>query len=442
MTSNPSFGLTVRTSTELYTASQPIMCRKTTVWVALREPISKPTFSLDQFESFYSVRSPSFTPNSTPDRKMSSLRRNGLLSSCEPCRRSKLKCDHTIPCGRCRRRKRPTQCIYHPAPMTKLLSSEDQDSATIFKKSSLIGTRNTADTSPSHSCSSNSTSQGNGTCKHICSEGPLRDRFIADWSKKAASSPGTGVLGPTSYSAVYDDSEDVIRSPAVTTSFRDLSKSLRRSRTSVDDADIQVGAELLLFLHEDFTLYERMSISKFSHCEGYVFAPPWLRLLFASVRQMLNNAIRDESDPLPDLVELSKNIHENCSKTIYVDAHMTPQDYFISMPNRWEVIGVIFSIIGASSFLLPASDMITLHPNAANVDRQGLSLVCISAGEKCIKFCDNAGVMSEPLSWALLAHASLLTYIYGDHGKKALFIFASVFCRIMVLCILQVALKR
>lgn len=352
---------------------------------------------------------------------MSSLRRNGLLSSCEPCRRSKLKCDHTIPCGRCRRRKRPTQCVYHPAPMTRLLSSDDQDSPRICKSSSITGTRIAAETSPNHSCSSKSISQGNGNCKHICSEGPLRDRFIADWSKNAASSSCPGVLGPTSYSAVYDESEDVIRSPTITTSFRDFSKSLRRSQTSVDDADVQVGAELLLFLYEDFTLYERMSISKFSHCEGYVFAPPLLRLLFASVRQMLNNAVRDDSDPLPDLTELSKRIFENCSKTIYVDAHMTPQDYFISMPNRWEVIGVIFSIIGASSFLLPASDMITVHPNAANVDRQGLSLVCISAGAKCIKFCDNAGVMSEPLSWALLAHASLLTFIYGDHGRPILY---------------------
>lgn len=304
--------------------------------------------------------------------------------------------------------------------MTRLLSSEDQDSLAINKRSSVTGTRSAADSSPSHSTSSKSTSQGNGSSKHAGFEGPLRDRFIADLGKRTASSPGTGVLGPTSYSAVYDESEDVIRSPAVPTSFRDFSKSLSRNQTLVDDADIQVGAELLLFLYEDFTLYERMSISKFSHCEAYVFAPPLLRLLFASVRQMLNNAIRDESDPLPDLTELSKRIFENCSKTIHVDAHMTPQNYFISMPNRWEIIGVIFSIIGASSFLLPASDLITLHPNAANVDRHGLSLVCISAGEKCIKFCDNAGVMSEPFSWSLLAHASLLTYVYGDHGKAVL----------------------
>uniref|UniRef100_A0A093XJ68 Pyrimidine pathway regulatory protein 1 n=1 Tax=Talaromyces marneffei PM1 TaxID=1077442 RepID=A0A093XJ68_TALMA len=291
-------------------------------------------------------------------------------------------------------------------------------SPAIAKRSSLAGTRSAADTSPGHSCSSKSTSKGNGDSKDSCPEGFLRDRFIADWSKKTASSPGTGVLGPTSYSAVYDESEDVIKSPTVTTSFRDFSKSLKRSQNLVDDADIQVGAELLLFLYQDFTLYERMSISKFCHCEGHVFAPALLRLLFASVRQMLNNAISDESDPLPDLIALSKKIFENCSKIIYVDSHMTPQDYFISMPNRWEVIGVIFSIIGSSAFLLPASDMVTLHPHAANVDRQGLSLVSISAGDKCLRFCENAGVISEPLSWALLAHASLLSFVYGDHDYR------------------------
>lgn len=46
-------------------------------------------------------------------------RRNGQLSSCEPCRKSKLRCDHARPqCGRCMRRRLPfSECFYHPAPM-------------------------------------------------------------------------------------------------------------------------------------------------------------------------------------------------------------------------------------------------------------------------------------------------------------------------------------
>ncbi|KAF7718726.1 Fungal Zn(2)-Cys(6) binuclear cluster domain-containing protein [Penicillium ucsense] len=49
------------------------------------------------------------------------VRRNGQLSACEPCRKSKLRCDHHRPvCGRCaQRRLTEQQCLYHPAPMAK-----------------------------------------------------------------------------------------------------------------------------------------------------------------------------------------------------------------------------------------------------------------------------------------------------------------------------------
>jgi hypothetical protein len=52
---------------------------------------------------------------------MATPRRNGQLSSCEPCRTSKLRCDHTSPiCGRCERRG--LHCTYHPAPLTQSLT--------------------------------------------------------------------------------------------------------------------------------------------------------------------------------------------------------------------------------------------------------------------------------------------------------------------------------
>ncbi|KAK4118003.1 hypothetical protein N657DRAFT_651744 [Parathielavia appendiculata] len=46
------------------------------------------------------------------------LRRNGTLQSCERCRKTKIKCDHSIPrCGRCMAKS--LECIYEPAPMTR-----------------------------------------------------------------------------------------------------------------------------------------------------------------------------------------------------------------------------------------------------------------------------------------------------------------------------------
>ncbi|PYH92282.1 FAD dependent oxidoreductase superfamily [Aspergillus ellipticus CBS 707.79] len=46
------------------------------------------------------------------------MRHNGQPQACEPCRKSKIRCDHESPqCSRCA--LRGLDCVYHPAPMTK-----------------------------------------------------------------------------------------------------------------------------------------------------------------------------------------------------------------------------------------------------------------------------------------------------------------------------------
>ena len=45
-------------------------------------------------------------------------RRNGKQQACEPCRKSKQRCDHTMPvCHRCKRRRVPSECKYEPWPI-------------------------------------------------------------------------------------------------------------------------------------------------------------------------------------------------------------------------------------------------------------------------------------------------------------------------------------
>ena len=80
-------------------------------------------------------------------RGQSTLRRNGKPQSCEPCRKSKLKCDHVLPkCGRCIQRKIDYRCIYHPAPMSKHTvgdteaSTSDSEHSSLVKRVSSVGT--------------------------------------------------------------------------------------------------------------------------------------------------------------------------------------------------------------------------------------------------------------------------------------------------------------
>jgi hypothetical protein len=62
-------------------------------------------------------------------RQNTNFRRNGKLQACEPCRKGKMRCDHMMPiCGRCAKRSKPDQCVYHPAPLTKAPNPHDTNS--------------------------------------------------------------------------------------------------------------------------------------------------------------------------------------------------------------------------------------------------------------------------------------------------------------------------
>lgn len=328
---------------------------------------------------------------------LSAVRRNGLLSSCEPCRKSKLRCDHALPCARCRRRRKPALCVYHPAPMTKTPNTDSGD-----------GDSSSLTSPPSRSWTGGPVGIAGGS-------GPLRDRYIAAWSKRAASFPSAGVLGPSSYSAVFSESDDVDLFSNVAGSLHGTSRSLRGNENAIDDGQIQLGAELLLILYDDFSMYQNMAIAKYSYCEAFFFSVPVLKLLFCSVWRILQDVVEDPSDPLPSLRKLSREIFKNSSQPISVDSQTAPEEFFGSMPRKWEIIGLLFSVIGSSACLLPQSDLAAL--GAASLDRRGLGIVCVSAGDICLRFCDNSGVISEQLAWVLFAHTTLLTFLYGDHGK-------------------------
>ena len=69
--------------------------------------------------------------------------------SCEPCRKSKLKCDHVLPtCGRCIQRKIGHRCIYHPAPMSRHTVGDTEASMSGLRHSSLVERVSSVGTEP------------------------------------------------------------------------------------------------------------------------------------------------------------------------------------------------------------------------------------------------------------------------------------------------------
>lgn len=65
----------------------------------------------------------------TENASVTTRRRNGAMASCEPCRKRKTRCDHRRPvCSQCRLRRQHLKCSYHPAPLTRKLTSGEDDS--------------------------------------------------------------------------------------------------------------------------------------------------------------------------------------------------------------------------------------------------------------------------------------------------------------------------
>jgi hypothetical protein len=75
-------------------------------------PLVIPSFYISEVFNFsYGTLSMSLQPP---------RRRNGRPQACEPCRKRKIACDHTLPvCQRCKRRKTASACAYLAAPMTQ-----------------------------------------------------------------------------------------------------------------------------------------------------------------------------------------------------------------------------------------------------------------------------------------------------------------------------------
>lgn len=217
------------------------------------------------------------------------------LFSCEPCRRAKLKCDHNSPiCGRCARRGKQSECMYHPAPLTKprtglgpqrtmSIPRAHDSTQSSYPATGADGSRPSDSLSPPSSTrtlsaqkqtvsgSTDSRSLGYrsaeaspaGHMPYSSNEGsqppstasvqiPESDMSFRDISQ--------GYLGATSYSAVYAEHQSILQTPHVEETPENLLPV-----TSVEK--IQQGAQVLSIL-KDFPVYRQFMQRWFELSDG------------------------------------------------------------------------------------------------------------------------------------------------------------------------------
>jgi hypothetical protein len=253
------------------------------------------------------------------------VRRNGKRPSCEPCRISKLSCDHQVPCARCKRRKIESRCFIHAAPMTGLkqrgrqatgnsgIDHETQPEV----RSDEYNTRPTSPAEPSPRTEIHPTrpweydikSSGSASVHHsmhlgISASSTNRVRSIDgsmitpslssvqtpnDWTPAAGltrsgQGPNSGYLGSTSFSAVFDEKIDIVAADEPNGLAETHVECLSSQETSVK---VKEGAAVLAQL-ADFKHFESLIVRWLEYARGLALVCPTFLLPYSSLSNRLS----------------------------------------------------------------------------------------------------------------------------------------------------------
>lgn len=307
---------------------------------------------------------------------MATPRRNGQLSSCEPCRTSKLRCDHTSPrCGRCERRG--LRCIYHPAPLTRSL-----DRVTPARKSPLHR--------PPNRTSSVSKSLNNDET----------------WTRKKPTVSAPGFLGQTSYSDVFTDATSGLSTgrPHI----------IDEDTIPVDSKRINLGAQVLALL-ENLPFYREVITARFEVWAGWTVGWKVTNMVMTVVEDMWNSYEKEEIDRIPRAVLMSRRLFETHTRPFEITSSTTWEEFQTASSGRWETIGLLFTLAGVATDLVSHDHPLFTGPDA--MDANTLANTASAVGDICLQFCDSSGIINDIVSWVLVHQLALLGVVYGEGGE-------------------------
>ncbi|KAJ5249597.1 hypothetical protein N7489_000007 [Penicillium chrysogenum] len=304
---------------------------------------------------------------------MATPRRNGQLSSCEPCRTSKLRCDHTSPiCGRCERRG--LHCTYHPAPLTQ----------------SLTGIR------PPKKRRAIYESDPPSNISRLHNENDA-------WTRKKASVSAPGFWGQTSYCDAFTDTRNEFNVGVPYLAGHD--------NFPVDQKRINLGARVLTLL-EDLPFYRDVVTARFKIWKGWCLGWPVTDMIFTVVEKMWNSLETEGMNTNQRASFLSKRLFEMHSRPLEVHPSMTWEDFQSAAAGRWELIGLLFTLTGLATDWVPHGDRIFMRQDT--MDATSLAITATAVGDICLQFCDSTGIVNDIVVWLLLHHVTLLAIVYGE----------------------------
>lgn len=221
-------------------------------------------------------------------------------------------------------------------------------------------------------------------------------------------------LGMTSHFALFKESTDQL----------DISNSQDKksnieiaqgpsSSAMVDQGEIRQGAHLLRLLR-DLPVYRRIVTSWLNatqECDA--LGGPVVEHVFQSLQELSDvHSLDDDA-----VFNRSLEIFQLFSNPVPLHSSLTYPEFMSAMSYRWEIIGLAFAFVGAGTALPCDWDSIFQLEGKPVIPRKDMGHLALSATETCLKFCNEAGVLNDIVSWLTCQHTYLTTLIHGDRGK-------------------------
>ncbi|KAE8382985.1 hypothetical protein BDV26DRAFT_252425 [Aspergillus bertholletiae] len=308
-------------------------------------------------------------------------RRNGKPTSCEPCRLSKVRCDHATPtCARCRSRSIREKCYYHPAPMTR---SGTQYRHFHMTKPSLPGQR-----------------------RNISLESPdITFLSIQSHSSKITQGksneeqPGnTGVPGRVSI-------------------FPKLPPGINPGLVVPSTSRITLSA-YLMGLHASYAQYKDLIFNYLDRSRSFVIPRPLLYELFSTLY-----------DDMKGGADLHSHLTQNTSKPLPpISVNTTTEEFcgwFRGANLRWELLGVVFALAGLAS-------VHTIEPGRP-LDYESFATDMYAASKACIEVCEENNQLNDMTTWMRHTNVALASNLFGDTSSILYRCFSSLTAELFAL---------
>lgn len=199
-----------------------------------------------------------------------------------------------------------------------------------------------------------------------------------------------GFLGTTSYNAVFTENPGSL---SVITEPHDEEDTPRLPPVAAER--IEQSAEVLKLLR-DMPIYQRFTQRWFELCDGIVVTQPALRIwideLWSEFGELLQQGNPEQLRSMAELV------WRNTRKPMKTHNQMTAREWANSASGRnlrWEVVGVILSIVGLVAANLSNWDSIFDSIREKFVDRATFAERMRKASEFCLCFCYESEVLND-----------------------------------------------